>query len=449
MDASRENHPGDAEVRIMADGTEPDRQPQPLAHQIADLPSLETLLLARSERTLSIGGEELFLLKARQVRLSEDAIMVFRYSDLRTLGAMPEVINAPAELAMSKAYFEPLGLKADDPRCREIVRLASNSFFTAAPDAHRAIKPVFARPLMPKFMAPVASAAERVANSLVDRLSGSGEIEFAEDFGQALAFGVWADLFGMSAEETARLQELMVGMAPIVTPGVIDAESFDLLSKTAPQYLDFLSSILKRAREEERAPFLQVMAQLYAGVGKTFSPAPESSEALTAASMIDGFDALGGSVASCAYALVAYPNIFETLVADPSLVPSAVEEALRLFGPVRTIARYANADFEHEGLFVPRGTWLLMNWGAGGRDPDVYDDPLMVDLARPRRGAAYFGAGPQICPGQNLVRTLCAEAIRALLRAGVKPKLVGEPVWSRVDPISFNAKLARLPLTIG
>ncbi len=91
---------------------------------------------------------------------------------------------------------------------------------------------------------------------------------------------------------------------------------------------------------------------------------------------------------------------------------------------------------------------MLMNWGAGGRDPAAFPNPLAFDLEREDRPLPSFGGGRQVCPGQNLVRALCQSLLEALVDADVRIARAGPASWAMVEPLSFNAKLSRLPLTI-
>ncbi|AUS77051.1 cytochrome P450 [Actinoalloteichus sp. AHMU CJ021] len=108
---------------------------------------------------------------------------------------------------------------------------------------------------------------------------------------------------------------------------------------------------------------------------------------------------------------------WEALVADPSLVRTAVEELLRMdanggFG----IPRYITEDAEVGGTLVPRGTTVVCNLSAANRDERVFPDAHQLDLTRSPNTHLAFGAGGHSCLGQSLARTELQAVLSVLLR---------------------------------
>lgn len=423
--------------------------PLSLPKQLNQLTRLETLLSSLPSDSLSYGGGELFLTNERIFGLDDRSIMVFRYADLRKIGSLKIASNVPTDVSLG-AFFDPFGISRDDPRYVSIRRMTENAFFTASPEKHQLLKPVFSRPLMPDQMHPFAVATRTLATEMFVECAGKGEIEFCGDFAIPLMFRLWGDILGMTADEISQLRALMAGMAPVVMPGVkIDIDALDRLNSTVVPYMEFLGQVLARAKESKKAAFMVQMADLYAAISPGRADMPESCEAMAAFSMIDGFDALGAALTSCVYALVSFPGVLSAIRSDPALIDAAVAEAIRLFAPVRMLARAADGNFEFDGLIIPQGTVIVMNWGAGARDPAAFDQPLEFRLDRPARPLPSFGAGRQVCPGQNLVRTFCRSTLEALVETGMQVERAGYPQWDIAKPLSFNAKLSTLPVTLS
>jgi cytochrome P450 len=104
----------------------------------------------------------------------------------------------------------------------------------------------------------------------------------------------------------------------------------------------------------------------------------------------------------------------ETLRADPSLMPGAVEEFLRYDSSVQLTARDALEDADIAGVGLPRGRSVITILAAANRDPAAFDRPDELDVSRPNVKPLSFGGGIHHCLGAQLARLEAAEALTAL-----------------------------------
>lgn len=109
-----------------------------------------------------------------------------------------------------------------------------------------------------------------------------------------------------------------------------------------------------------------------------------------------------------------HPADLARLVAEPDLLPVAVEELLRFYAPV-TVARLIEADTDVGGCPVQAGQRILLNFGSANRDPTVFEDPDRFVIDRPINRHVTFGAGVHRCIGSNLARLELQVALRAWL----------------------------------
>lgn len=113
-------------------------------------------------------------------------------------------------------------------------------------------------------------------------------------------------------------------------------------------------------------------------------------------------------------ALLTEPERFEAVRADRSLIPLAIEEALRWDGPVGVQLRMAKRDMVIDGVDVPAGSLIDVVAAAANRDPALYADPDRFDMHRPKRPHFAFARGPHICVGQHLARVEMERALNAI-----------------------------------
>lgn len=114
-------------------------------------------------------------------------------------------------------------------------------------------------------------------------------------------------------------------------------------------------------------------------------------------------------------ALLRHPDQLDAIRQDRSLIPAAIEEALRWDGPVLSQTRVAAEDTELGGVHIPKGAYLDVMAGAANRDPAVYENPDEFDIYRSRKPHYSFARGPHICVGQHLARVEMTRALHAVL----------------------------------
>ena len=124
------------------------------------------------------------------------------------------------------------------------------------------------------------------------------------------------------------------------------------------------------------------------------------------------------------------------LRARTELVPTAVEELLRLYTPYRGFARTAVRDVGFRGMTIPAGEPIAVVYASANRDPDVFDEPDTFRLARDNiKDSIAFGRGPHACVGAALARLELRIALEEILAAAPRFTLAGEPVQTRFPEI--------------
>lgn len=113
---------------------------------------------------------------------------------------------------------------------------------------------------------------------------------------------------------------------------------------------------------------------------------------------------IAASVGIIAQFLALNPDIQQQLRDDVSNVPYAIDEMLRIRGPLLTNRRVATTDVEIGGHVIPAGERVTIHWAAANRDGEVFEDPLAFRWDRDPTKNLLYGAGVHVCPGAPLAR---------------------------------------------
>ncbi|MEL7207850.1 MAG: cytochrome P450, partial [Actinomycetota bacterium] len=131
--------------------------------------------------------------------------------------------------------------------------------------------------------------------------------------------------------------------------------------------------------------------------------------------LMAGIDTTWSSIGATLWHLATHHDDRDRLVAEPELLPTAIEEFLRAYAPV-TMARIANNDTEINGCPVHAGDRVLLPFPAGNRDPEKFPDADEVVIDRQQNRHFAFGIGIHRCLGSNLARMELRVAIEEWLR---------------------------------
>lgn len=111
-----------------------------------------------------------------------------------------------------------------------------------------------------------------------------------------------------------------------------------------------------------------------------------------------------------------HADLQERLRAQPSLLPDAIEEILRIHGPLVANRRVTTRPVEVGGRLIGAGERISLNWISANRDGRAFDDPEAFRLGRDPAANLLYGAGIHVCPGAPLARMELRVAMEELLR---------------------------------
>ena len=160
--------------------------------------------------------------------------------------------------------------------------------------------------------------------------------------------------------------------------------------------------------------------------------------------LIGGNDTTTNWIGNAAVLFARNPDVRADLVGDPSLLPAALEEALRLESPTQVLPRRTTREITLHDTCVAAGTRVLLVWGAANRDEREFVDPEQIDIRRRELRHLAFGQGIHFCLGAALARLEARVAFEELLRRLPTYELAGEP-----EPVRSSWALGYAHVPIG
>jgi cytochrome P450 len=270
------------------------------------------------------------------------------------------------------------------------------------------LDPLFAPRRMAELEEPVAA----LVNDLIDRFVDRGECDFSVEFSVPLPSQVFLTLLGLPLSDLDLFLKMKDG---IIRPDHVIGKSREHPETVAYQndigqsVYDYFNRVLDEREVERRDDLLS-----------GFLDAEVDGERLTREDILDicflffiaGLDTVSASLDCFFGYLCEHPEQRAKLVADPSLVPSAVEELLRWESPVGGIMRVAAVDTEFFGCPIKQGDMVNISLGSVDTDDDALPDAYDVRFDREVNPHNAFGGGVHRCLGSHLARLELRVALR-------------------------------------
>jgi pentalenic acid synthase len=182
----------------------------------------------------------------------------------------------------------------------------------------------------------------------------------------------------------------------------------------AREQLESYFDALIDQKEKQREPGDGVLDELVHQRLREGEVDREELIALALILLVAGHETTANMISLGTYTLLQHPDRLAELRGDPALLPTAVEELMRMLSIADGLLRMATEDIEVAGTTIRAGDGVVFATSVINRDEDVYADPDTLDWHRPARHHVAFGFGIHQCLGQNLARAELEIALRSL-----------------------------------
>ena len=296
------------------------------------------------------------------------------------------------------------------------VEMPPGLFIAEDPPLHTFHRAIVSRLFTPRAVSGLEDEIRRLCEEIVDGLVGRERFDFMKDFSLQLPVQVIGMLVGVPREDQAELLEIFQKNLhensanhdhdDQILQGILDSAAW------FNEYLDW----------REQNPSDDVMTQLMnfefedeTGTKRTL----RRDETVTYLTLITtaGSDTTATGISSAGALLNDHPDQRAELAADPSLIPAAVEEALRMEPPSYHFCRVTTKDTEWYGETVPEGSIMVVLPPSANRDERKWgEDAEVFDIHRPPGQILTFSFGNHYCLGANLAKIEARIALETILK---------------------------------
>ncbi len=347
--------------------------------------------------------------------------LVFRYTEVQ------RVLSDYSTFSNERGGLDPAQTQSSN-------RSAGATLISMDPPRHRLYRSLVTQAFTPRTVAQLEPRITQLVHGLLDAVMKRGEMDVIDDFSYLLSITVIAEMLGVPATDQEQFKRWTADFFEITTPAAAQAQheldvyfrNIFVQRRTTPQ--DDLISALLNAQVD----------------GQHMTDAEMSS--FCSLLLLAGNDTTRNLIANTILCFDTFPDAVTELRADPTLLPSAIEEVLRYLPAVHTAPRVAATDTTLDGQQVKAGQWVMPMIASANRDETQFPQPDLFDIHRSPNRHLTFGYGIHFCLGAPLARIESKIALTAIFERLTDIQRVRTlPLVAVTSPIVYG--MEHLPIT--
>jgi cholest-4-en-3-one 26-monooxygenase len=322
------------------------------------------------------------------------------------------------------------------------LELAQAMFIGMDPPKHDRLKALFQAGFTPRRIAAHEDAIRAIVVKVLDRLEGREACDLVGDLAQPVVARVIGSFMGISEEDDAIWAKLMNSTLGAADPDLNPYGFEGAIERDIPEIFERCRKLIAERQENPTDDLTSVLVH-----------AEVDGEKLEEHEIVMGFfllmaagnDSTKATFCSGMRALMEDREQLQMLLDDPSLIPGAVEESLRMFPAFAHFRRTATRDTELHGQKIREGEKVVMWYASSNRDETRFEDPDRFDVRRESEHQAFGAGGRHFCLGTALARLELRVMLEETLKRYPKIELAGSP--SFVESLFIN-QLKTLPVRL-
>lgn len=322
----------------------------------------------------------------------------------RFLGCyMPTTFEAVKQITYDTEHFSSRRVVVRDVRPETIPAPP----ITSDPPEHKPAKQLLLPSFTPDAVKKLEPRVRAICNELIDGFINDGKCDAAAEYSRFIPVRAIAHMLGIPEADGDRF---ITWIHEILELGIRDQA---ILIKAVQEMIGYFAGHIESRKKQ---PTDDLITTLMNARDKDGKPLPDLHvQGTLRLLLIAGIDTTWSAIGASLWHLARTPADRERLLAEPALLPTAIEEFLRAFSPV-TMAREVMKETEVGGCPIKPGNMVLLSFPAANRDPAMFADADKVVIDRKQNPHAAFGLGIHRCIGSNLARMEMTVAIEEWLR---------------------------------
>jgi len=304
----------------------------------------------------------------------------------------------------------------------------STMFMMMDPPRHSAFRALLSPHFTPRKLAAAESVVRRIVSHYLDPILEAGRFDAVGELARKVASHVTCELLGLSVEDAPILREFVQRGQPWIHGR--PPSSPEEIAQAAAGLGDLAGFLEERVAERRRSAVAHddILATFVEAQPEGRRLRDEEIAVQLSGLVVGGFETLPKHFGSVIYWLHHFPEQRARIVADPGLLPSAVEEVFRYDAPTHVLGRRAVNDVEWHGERVRAGQGVLLLYASGNRDDRVFERPDVFDVGRKPGRTVTFGAGIHLCMGMHVARLESRLMLEGVLANGPEYAVEAEGV---------------------
>ena len=287
--------------------------------------------------------------------------------------------------------------------------LLRNVLLYKDPPEHTKYRKILQSAFTPRTVMALEDAVRARFTKIIDAVIEAGECDFVKDIAVQGPLGVLAELMGLPDEDIPQLFDW--------TEEIEAGQRSDQPAAAAETFMDmagYLHGQVERQKAEGNEESLVMRLRAAEVDGEQL----DDTEILLFFGLLvfAGNDTTRNTQADGMRILLEHPEVLQELRDDPSLVPEAIEELLRVTSVVQYFVRTATKHTELGGQQISEGDRVVLWYTSASRDEDVVDDPDTFDIHRESTHQAFGGGGRHFCLGAGLARLELRIVLEEVMR---------------------------------
>jgi cholest-4-en-3-one 26-monooxygenase len=323
------------------------------------------------------------------------------------------------------------------------LQLIQAMFIGMDPPKHDRLKALFQRGFTPRRIAEHEDEIRAITVRVLDGLAGRETADLVTDVAQPVVSRVIGSFMGIPPADDAIWANLMTATLGASDPDLNPEGVAAVMQRDVPEIFERCNRLIAARREQPTDDLTSVLVH-----------AEIDGQGLEEHEIVMGFfllmaagnDSTKATYCSAVRALIEHPDQRDLLLADPSLIPGAVEEALRMFPAFAHFRRTATRDVELNGAQIHEGDKVVMWYVSSNRDESRYEDPDRFDVLRNPEHQAFGAGGRHFCLGTALARLELTILLEETLKRFPAMELDGAPHFAESP---FINQLKTLPVRLS